>query len=115
MDLDDLECYWTRKHKGLISETETVEYIRKLEKRNFNLEQIEKEHKEENGQLRIKTNKLEKKYYIVLRLLIFIVIIWNIHILVLATRIEQKDNEIWQQKIELEDLKEQLDRERINK
>ena len=51
----------------------------------------------------------ERKYYIVLRLLIFIVIIWNIHILVLATRIEQKDNEIWQQRVEIEDLKEQLD------
>lgn len=57
----------------------------------------------------------ERKYYIVLRLLIFIVIIWNIHILVLASRIEQKDNEIWQQKIEIEDLKEQIDRERIEK
>ena len=57
----------------------------------------------------------KKRYYIVLRLLIFIVIIWNIHILVLATRIEEKDNEIWQQRVEIEDLKEQLDRERINK
>ena len=57
----------------------------------------------------------KKRYYIVLRLLIFIVIIWNIHILVLATRIEQKDDEIWQQKIEIEDLKEQLDKERIKR
>lgn len=57
----------------------------------------------------------KRRYYIVLRLLIFIVIIWNIHILVLATRIEEKENEIWQQKVEIEDLKEQLDRERINK
>ena len=57
----------------------------------------------------------KKRYYIVLRLLIFIVIIWNIHILVLATRIEEKENEIWQQKVEIEDLKEQLDKERINK
>lgn len=54
----------------------------------------------------------KRRYYIVLRLLIFIVIIWNIHILVLATRIEQKDNEIWQQRVEIEDLKEQIDRER---
>ena len=54
----------------------------------------------------------KKRYYIVLRLLIFIVIIWNIHILVLATRIEKKENEIWQQRVEIEDLKEQLDRER---
>ena len=57
----------------------------------------------------------KRRYYIVLRLLIFIVIIWNIHILVLATRIEEKDNEIWQQRVEIEDLKEQLDRERIKK
>ena len=57
----------------------------------------------------------KKRYYIVLRLLIFIVIIWNIHILVLATRIEEKENEIWQQRVEIEDLKEQIDRERINK
>ena len=51
----------------------------------------------------------KRRYYIVLKLLIFIVIIWNIHILVLATRIEEKDNEIWQQKVEIEDLKEQID------
>ena len=57
----------------------------------------------------------KRRYYIVLRLLIFIVIIWNIHILVLATRIEEKENEIWQQRVEIEDLKEQLDKERINK
>lgn len=50
----------------------------------------------------------KKRYYIVLRLLIFIVIIWNIQILVLASRIEQKDDEIWQQRIEIEDLKEQI-------
>ena len=57
----------------------------------------------------------KRKYYIVLALLIFIVIIWNIQILVLATRIEQKDNEIWQQRVEIENLKEQIDRERIRK
>lgn len=57
----------------------------------------------------------KRRYYIVLRLLIFIVIIWNIHILVLATRIEQKDNEIWQQRVEIEDLKEQIDKERIKR
>lgn len=57
----------------------------------------------------------KRKYYIVLALLIFIVIIWNIQILVLATRIKEKDNEIWQQRVEIEDLKEQIDRERIDK
>ena len=57
----------------------------------------------------------KRKYYIVLVLLIFIVIIWNIQIQVLASRIEQKDNEIWQQRVEIEDLKEQIDRERIKR
>lgn len=57
----------------------------------------------------------KRRYYIVLRLLIFIVIIWNIHILVLATRIEEKENEIWQQRVEIEDLKEQIDKERIKR
>lgn len=57
----------------------------------------------------------KRKYYIVLALLIFIVIIWNIQIQVLATRIEEKENEIWQQRVEIEDLKEQLDRERIKR
>lgn len=57
----------------------------------------------------------KRKYYIVLVLLIFIVIIWNIQILILASRIEQKDDEIWQQRVEIEDLKEQLDKERIKR
>lgn len=58
----------------------------------------------------------KRRYYIVLRLLIFIVVIWNIHILILATRIEQKENEIWQQRVEIEDLKEQIDLlERVKK
>lgn len=57
----------------------------------------------------------KRKYYIVLVLLIFIVIIWNIQIQVLATRIEEKENELWQQRVEIEDLKEQLDRERIKR
>ena len=50
----------------------------------------------------------KRRYYIVLGLLIFIAIIWNIQILVFASRIEEKDNEIWQQRIEIEDLKEQI-------
>lgn len=32
-----------------------------------------------------------------------------------VNKINEKDNEIWQQRVEIEDLKEQLDRERINK
>lgn len=57
----------------------------------------------------------KRRYYIVLILLKFIIIIWNIQILVLAPKIEQKDNELWQQRVEIEDLKEQLDRERIKR
>lgn len=30
-------------------------------------------------------------------------------------KINEKDVEIWQQRVEIEDLKEQIDRERINK
>ena len=32
-----------------------------------------------------------------------------------VNKINEKDEIIWQQKVEIEDLKEQLDRERINK
>ena len=32
-----------------------------------------------------------------------------------VNKINEKENEIWQQSIEIEDLKEQIDRERINK
>ena len=32
-----------------------------------------------------------------------------------VNKINEKDVEIWQQRVEIEDLKEQLDRERINK
>ena len=115
MDLDDMEVYYTRKQNGLIGKKETEEYIKYLERQRANLEEIEKINQKENEKLKIKANKLERKYYIALRLLIFIVIIWNIHILVLATRIEEKENEIWQQKVEIEDLKEQLDKERIER
>jgi len=32
-----------------------------------------------------------------------------------VNKINEKENEIWQQRVEIEDLKEQLDRERIRK
>lgn len=57
----------------------------------------------------------KKRYYLTFIILVFIFVLMNINTLILATRIEQKDNEIWQQRVEIEDLKEQLDRERINK
>lgn len=57
----------------------------------------------------------KKRYYLTFIILIFIFVLMNINTLILATRIEQKNNEIWQQRVEIEDLKEQLDRERINK
>lgn len=57
----------------------------------------------------------KKRYYLTFIILIFIFVLMNINTLILATRIEQKDNEIWQQRVEIEDLKEQLDRERIRK
>ena len=51
----------------------------------------------------------KKRYYLTFIILIFIFVLMNINTLILATRIEQKDNEIWQQKVEIEDLKEQID------
>ena len=57
----------------------------------------------------------KKRYYLTFIILIFIFVLMNINTLILAIRIEQKDNEIWQQRVEIEDLKEQLDRERIRK
>lgn len=121
MDLDDMEIYYTRKQKGLVGKEETEEYIKILEKKINNLEQIEKEHKKENDRLRVQINKLEKRHikninnlikYLILGLVI-IFLIMNIKIR--NDKINEKDVEIWQQKVEIEDLKEQLDRERINK
>ena len=54
----------------------------------------------------------KRRYYLTFIIFIFIFILININTLILATRIEQKDNEIWQQRVEIEDLKEQIDRER---
>lgn len=55
----------------------------------------------------------KKRYYLTFIILIFIFVLMNISTLILAIRIEQKDNEIWQQRVEIEDLKEQLDKERV--
>lgn len=49
MELDDMEFYYTRKQKGLITKKETEEYIKKLEKRINELELIEKNTKKENN------------------------------------------------------------------
>lgn len=59
MDLDEQELYWTRKRNGLAGEEETERYIRSLEKRIYNLEQIEKEHQKQNGELQKKIKELE--------------------------------------------------------
>ncbi|MEE0865542.1 MAG: hypothetical protein U0L98_01895 [Clostridia bacterium] len=55
----------------------------------------------------------KKRYYLTFIILIFIFVLTNINTLILAVRIEQKDDEIWQQRIEIEDLKEQIENERI--
>ena len=61
MDLDDMEVYYTRKQKGLISQKDTQQYIKYLERQRANLEEIEKIHQKENGKLRIQIKKLESK------------------------------------------------------
>lgn len=62
MDLDDEELKATRKLKGLDKATETKRYIRSLEKRIIELEQIEQEHQKENGKLREKIKEYEKQH-----------------------------------------------------
>lgn len=57
----------------------------------------------------------KERYYEALILSILCFISMNIGILLCSIKIEQKDNEIWQKSIEIEDLKEQVDRERIGK
>jgi hypothetical protein len=61
MDLDYMEVYYTRKQKGLISQNDTQQYIKYLERQRANLEEIEKIHQKENGKLRIQIKKLESK------------------------------------------------------
>lgn len=115
MDLDDMEIYYTRKQKGLISQKDTQQYIKYLERQRANLEEIEKIHQKENGKLRIQIKKLEKRHikninnlikYLILGLVI-IFLIMNIKIR--NDKINEKDVEIWQQRVEIEDLKEQID------
>lgn len=57
----------------------------------------------------------KRKYYETLIILIIFFVLMNINILLCAIKMEQKDNEIWQQRVEIEDLKEQIDRERIKR
>ena len=116
MELNDSELYWTRKQKGLATEKETEEYIKKLERKTNNLEQIESEHQKENGKLRIQASKLEKKnirHFIYKNLTLYIIMV--LVILFLLMNIKIRNDKIWQQGVEIEDLKEQLDKERIKR
>lgn len=57
--LDSQELYWTRKRNGVVNENETEQYIRGLEKRISELEELNQCHKDINGELIRKLNKLE--------------------------------------------------------
>lgn len=57
--LDSQELYWTRKRNGVVNEKETENYIRGLEKRISELEELNQCHKDINGELIRKLNKLE--------------------------------------------------------
>lgn len=57
--LDSQELYWTRKRNGVVNENETENYIRGLEKRISELEELNQCHKDINGELIRKLNKLE--------------------------------------------------------
>lgn len=56
--LDSQELYWTRKRNGVVNEKETENYIRGLEKRIFELEELNQCHKDINGELIRKLNEL---------------------------------------------------------
>lgn len=55
----------------------------------------------------------KERYYEALILSILSFILMNVGILLCSIKIEQKDEIIWQQRVEIEDLKEQIDKERI--
>ena len=57
----------------------------------------------------------KERYDRLLRLSIISVVIIIIELIVLMISIKPRDEKIWQQRVEIEDLKEQLDRERIRK
>lgn len=57
----------------------------------------------------------KQRYYEALIVSILTFVLMNVGIILCSIKIEQKDEIIWQQRIEIEDLKEQLDKERIRK
>ena len=57
-----------------------------------------------------------KERYEKAKLMVIIAItVMNIGIMLFSIKINEQNEKIWQQRVEIEDLKEQLDRERINK
>lgn len=57
----------------------------------------------------------KERYDRLLRLSIISVVIIIIELIVLVISINPRDEKIWQQRVEIEDLKEQLDKERIKR
>ena len=49
--LDSQELYWTRKRNGVVNEKETENYIKSLEKRISELEELNQCHRSINGEL----------------------------------------------------------------
>ena len=57
-----------------------------------------------------------KERYEKAKLMVIIAItVMNIGIMLFSIKINEQNEKIWQQRVEIEDLKEQLDRERIKK
>lgn len=57
-----------------------------------------------------------KERYEKAKLMVIIAItVMNIGIMLFSIKINEQNEKIWQQRVEIEDLKEQLDRERIRK
>lgn len=55
----------------------------------------------------------KERYYEALIVSILTFVLMNVGIILCSIKIEQKDEKIWQQRVEIEDLKEQIDKERI--
>lgn len=56
--LDIQELYWTRRKNGVVSEKETEDYIKTLERRISELEELNQCHKTINGELIQRLTKL---------------------------------------------------------
>lgn len=113
-DLTDEELQATREMNKTSWESEINKWSKEyLIERYKDLVKIEKEHKKENGKIRMNEKKLEKKniHYIYINLILYIIMF--LVVLFLLMNIKIRNDKIWQQRVEIEDLKEQIEMEKL--